>query len=291
MREFCFGNWQIVSAAECGGNLACVRWCGHDIMHGFSDISQWAKAPAIYGFPVLFPPNRIADGVFRFRNKTYRLPLNEPERSNHLHGIALSEKWQETHVSRNGFEIFWEFNKNSPAYINYPFDCKLVVSYTFSGNSFIQKLCVENNSALPMPCAAGFHSSFNAPERFLIHGTGKRIELLPPYYRASGREIDWTENAFSPNKWCSPPDLRQSGHFKMDETHSAELDHRDFQIRYTVDEKFNHWMVWKPEQENGFLCIEPMNIKVGTFENDPDSLPALEPGECMNFISRVEIIC
>ena len=77
----------------------------------------------------------------------------------------------------------------------------------------------------------------------------------------------------------------------MDETHSAELDYRNFQVRYTVDEKFNYWMVWKPEQENSFLCLEPMNIRVGTVENDPRSLPILKPGEYRDFVSHVEIIC
>ena len=70
----------------------------------------------------------------------------------------------------------------------------------------------------------------------------------------------------------------------------AYLDYGDFQVRYTADEKFDHWMVWRPEFDTTFLCIEPMNIKIGTFENHPELLPVLNRGESMTFTSSVEII-
>jgi galactose mutarotase-like enzyme len=57
-----------------------------------------------------------------------------------------------------------------------------------------------------------------------------------------------------------------------------------------VDEKFDHWMVWRPEFDTSFVCVEPMNIRIGTFENAPDTLPVLAAGESVTFSSSVEII-
>lgn len=49
-------------------------------------------------------------------------------------------------------------------------------------------------------------------------------------------------------------------------------------------------MVRRPEQKKRFLCIEPMNIKVGCFKNTPERLPVLAPGARRNFISRITVI-
>ena len=290
MKDHAFGNWQVISAAECGGNLACVRWCGHDIMHGFSHISQWQDAPTNYGFPVLFPPNRIADGTFCFMGKTYHLPINEPERGNHLHGIALREAWEYGECGGDSVNMFLEFNDASPMYAGFPFDCKLSVTYTFTGDSMIQDLAIENKSDSVMPCAVGFHSAFSIPETVFIHGKGKRIETVPPRYLVSGREIEWQEDGFQPNRRIVPEDIWPFGHFRMDAQRLAELDYGDFKVEYHLDDQFDHWMVWRPEQAKHFLCIEPMNIRVGCFENTPEKLPVLAPGARRNFISRITVI-
>ena len=291
MREFVCGGWKISAAAECGGNLACVRWQGRDIMRGFVNAGQWQTAPTDYGFPILFPPNRIADGVFRFRNREYRLPVNEIDRHNHLHGIALREKWKFGECGADSVNMFLEFGKNSPWYADYPCDCKLAVTYTLTERVLTQELQIENRADTVIPCALGVHSAFAAPEKVLVHGRNGRIEILPPRYLASGREVNWLPDGFSPGKWCMPDKVYPFGHFRMDETHLAELDCGDFKLEYVTDEKFDHWMVWRPENDTSFLCIEPMNIRVGCFENTPELLPFLEPGESRKFTSRIKIIC
>ncbi len=290
MKEFVFGRWQVTAAPECGGNLAQVKFENTDIMRGFTDISEWQQTPTNYGFAVLFPPNRIDGGKFTFNGKQYHLPVNEAERGNHLHGIALREEWLLDEVTDNSLSMSWVFDKNSPMYSGYPFDCKLSVTYTFTENLLLQKFTAENLSKEIIPCALGFHTAFAVPESLCVQGRGGRIELLPPRYLVSGREIDWLDG-FEPNKWCSPKKIWPFGHFRMDPSaRQADLDYGSFKLRYTVDEKFDHWMVWRPEFDTSFVCIEPMNIKIGTFENHPELLPVLSPGESMTFSSSVEII-
>ena len=290
MRELVFGNWNVTAAPECGGNLSQVKYNGVDIMRGYTEISQWLKTPTNFGFAVLFPPNRIDGGKFTFNGKNYQLPVNEPARGNHLHGIALREKWVLDEVTENSLSMSWIFDKKNPMYNEYPFDCILRVTYTFAEKELIQEFTVENKSTDVIPCALGFHTAFSAPARLQVTGQGGRFELLPPRYLMSGREISWLDG-FEPNKWCDPVQIWPFGHFRMDESNRiAELDYGNFFIRYTVDKKFNHWMVWRPEFDTSFVCVEPMNIRIGTFENAPDALPVLQVGESISFTSKIEII-
>ena len=48
---------------------------------------EFLRHPHVYGVPILFPPNRIADGRFRFDGREYRFPITRPEENNYHHGI------------------------------------------------------------------------------------------------------------------------------------------------------------------------------------------------------------
>ena len=289
MKSFSFGNWQVTASPECGGNLSEVYWQGNAVMRCFTDTANWESAPTNYGFAVLFPPNRIDDGKFSFEGKQYQLPVNEPERGNHLHGIALREKWQLTAWDENSLTMEFIFDENNSMYAGCPFKCKLSVRYIFAENSFEQHFGVENLSGKNMPCALGFHSAFAMPQKMRVHGADGRVELLPPRYLASGRVIPWS-CGFTPGEWCDPSKVSEFGHFSASGKPLAEFEHGSFTVRYMPDEKFSWWMLWRKIDEFDYICAEPMNIKIGTFENAPEELPTVRPGETELFCSTVEII-
>lgn len=58
-----------------------------DFRRAYLDYCQTGKN--LYGIPLLFPGNRTKMGEFQFDGKMYRLPLNEPERGNHIHGLMF----------------------------------------------------------------------------------------------------------------------------------------------------------------------------------------------------------
>ena len=289
MKEHIFGAWQVVSAPEFGGNLSCVRWNGYDIMRRFSTADEWKAAPTNYGFAVLFPPNRIDAGKFEFDGKSCFLPVNEPDRNTHLHGVALREEWQLTQTGSDTLTMQYLFDEENSMYQGFPFKCRLSVSYTFEERALIQTFEVENLSQVRMPCALGFHTAFAIPQRVNVHGDGGHIELPPPRYLASGRVIPWLDG-FEPDVWCDPVSVWPFGHLKTTAVPLAELEYKDFSLRYLPDSKFGYWMVWRKVDEFDYLCIEPMNIKIGTFENAPALLPVLEAGKSEKFISKIEII-
>ena len=288
MTDFNFGSWQVSAAPACGGNLSKVCWRGNDIMRAFYDVKEWEAAPTNYGFAVLFPPNRIDNGVFDFEGKRYSLPVNEAVRGNHLHGIALREAWELTEVTDNSLCMQFIYDERHSMFSGFPFKCKMSVVYTFSENSLEQRFIVENLSETNMPCALGFHSAFAMPKKLNVHGVGERIELLPPRYLATGRNVPWTDG-FEPNVQCNPAEVWPFGHLKAAEEPSAELEYDNFSVKYLPDRKFGYFMVWRKDDEFDYICVEPMNIKIGTFENAPETLPVLRAGEKECFVSKVEI--
>ena len=289
MKSFEFGDWQVTVAPECGGNLSCVKFRGRDIMRPFNTFEEWKKAPTNYGFATLFPPNRIDAGKFQFDGREYSLPVNEPLRGNHVHGVALREKWQLTAFDDNSLTMEFLFDEKISTYAGFSFKCKLCVKYVFHGNTFEQYFSVENLSDRRMPCGLGFHSAFAIPRQMCVHGSGKRVELAPPRYLASGNMVDW-DCGFAPEEWCDPSKIEEFGHLKASDIPLAEFDHGDFMVKYMPDKKFGYWMVWRHIEEFDYICAEPMNIKVGTFENAPETLPSVMPGEKEIFQSKVEVI-
>lgn len=90
------GNWLAEIAVSAGANLCRLfhKPTGLDILRTPESIEDLHENPEMYGIPILFPPNRIADGRFNWQGRQYSFEINEPERNNHLHGLILGKPWQ-----------------------------------------------------------------------------------------------------------------------------------------------------------------------------------------------------
>lgn len=290
METFQFGHWQVTAAPECGGNLASLRWRDLQITRSFASPEEWQEPRTAYGFPVLFPPNRIADGRFTLAGREYRLPVNEPLRGNHLHGIPCVRCWEMGEVTASGLTMLWQYTPEDPCYRDYPFDCTLALNYTFLEKEMIQTLTIRNTGTRTMPCALGFHSAFTAPERAMVTGTGKRLAApAENRFLPDGTEAEWPEN-FAPGKWFVPSEVTQYGHFRSGGEPLALLDHGGgLTVAYLPDPKFTWWILWRPAGDSSFLCAEPMNIPVNCHNSAPAELPLLAPGRSVCYRSSVQI--
>src|SRR5699024_265600 len=77
--EFSKGDYTALLVPEVGANLvrlAHVR-LGAELLRtpAAGEIEAFRARPHVYGLPVLFPPNRIADGRYTFGGRTYRFPI------------------------------------------------------------------------------------------------------------------------------------------------------------------------------------------------------------------------
>lgn len=291
MQTFEFDNWKTTAAPECGGNLASLYWKDHKITRSFASLEEWTAPRACYGFPILFPPNRIEDGKFKLDAVEYSLPVNEEIRSNHLHGIPIERVWELRSVTQNSITMSWAYTEDDPCYQNYPFDCTLEVTYTFLEKEMIQDLVISNTGKLTMPCALGYHSAFIAPEKAFVSGTGKCLATeAENRFLPDGTETEWI-HGFAPNEWFAPKEVTKYGLFRTGGTAPrALLDYgNDFVLEYLPDEKFSWWLLWRPVKDSSYFCTEPMNIPVNCHNYSPADLPLLSPGEKVCYTSRLRI--
>ena len=55
---------------------------------------ELAELPAVFGMPLLLPPNRIRDGRFSAGGHDFRFPINEPATTCFLHGVLLGRPFK-----------------------------------------------------------------------------------------------------------------------------------------------------------------------------------------------------
>ena len=58
------GGYEANILPEIGGNLISLKKGDAELLHQYDTLESIAQKPTWYGLPVLFPPNRIEDGVF-----------------------------------------------------------------------------------------------------------------------------------------------------------------------------------------------------------------------------------
>lgn len=272
-------------APEFGGLLHRLVWRGHPLLHDFPSRDDWQAAPAIFGIPILFPPNRIEDGYFDFQRRCVRLPINEPEpRHNHLHGLALQAVWSTVAQTADAITLRLDYGPDSPEFADYPFPARLEMTYTLAPGRLTQTLAVTNLGDGDMPCALGCHTALVCPQRLRISSGSTCLDVPPPRHLPTGRTLDWHGDG-ADGAWFDPAPLRVSRHFRSVGAPLAELDYGAFRLTYRPDPQFTWWMLWKPSPECGFICPEPMNIPVNAHRNHLDTLPVTAAGHTTTFVS------
>ena len=77
--EFSKGDYTALVIPEIGANLVrlCHTGLGAEILRtpAADEIETFRRRPQVFGMPLLFPPNRIADGRYEFDGRTYRFPI------------------------------------------------------------------------------------------------------------------------------------------------------------------------------------------------------------------------
>ena len=262
--EFTCGDWKCLVAPEYGGNLFRLCWKEHDLLRFPDQVSRLKETPELYGIPVLFPPGRIDKGCFPFRGKTYFLPVNEPSRNVHLHGLALHRAWKLKEKDKNSFSLEMSYEACSPEFDGYPFPFSLKLRYVFSGSKLEQTLNVTNDGPEDMPCGAGFHTVFLNPSKICIPSRSY-WETPMPRLLGTGRRIPWGEG-FRMDRPFSIADLPHSYNVEAPEgIHSGRFAFDFCTLEYVADEKFRIWCVWAPDSECGFLAAEPYTNFSGAF--------------------------
>jgi aldose 1-epimerase len=145
--------------------------------------------PTRSGFPILFPfPNRIRNGRFDWKGKTYRLPVNDPANKNAIHGFAHVRPWRviSQGTSAGSAWITAEFHGAADApetLALWPADYRLRVTYRLLDRVLRVEADADNPDTKPLPLGLGYHpyfalKPFGGPKAFISVAAGKRWELI-----------------------------------------------------------------------------------------------------------------
>jgi aldose 1-epimerase len=298
------GRYEAAILPEFGGNMLVFR----DTENGYrflrepaeEEMEAFRAAPAVFGIPILYPPNRFDGGKFPWNGTTYMLPVNEEKTGNHLHGFVHTTPWTVedygTGAAESYVTVALRVDEKHAMYSYLPFKFTMKLRYTLSADGLAQQLIVKNDGPASMPCLIAFHTAINAPfapgstaEDCLVKLTvGERWEMsdrmLPTGTRLelTSQEAAMRDSGVNPyfdsldNHYTAVP---QNGRNRMELTDKKQ----DVTFVYDVGTSYKQWMIWNNNACGKFFCPEPQINLVNAPNSD---LPAeeiglfgLEPGE------------
>ena len=250
------------------------------------------QAPNVYGLPLLFPPNRIRDGVYTFQGRRYAFPINEPQRHNHIHG-ALSVS---PFLHRGNGVFSFRAGADAP-YLAFPHAFTVKREYSLDGGGLFHRVTFRNDSDGAFPLGTGVHAAWRLP--FVPGDDPADYSLQVP----AAREWALEEERKLPTGTAvgdSPLlDALRQGKMRPDIQPLSSLIQcspgnvilRGGAGRLIMDmEGYGFLMLWNGGGGQGFLCPEPQS-----WVNDAPNLPlpweetgmqVISPGQERSFSLR-----
>ncbi|MBB6730735.1 aldose 1-epimerase [Cohnella zeiphila] len=273
------------------------REAGAELLRAPASLGEYWRTPLLYGVPVLFPPNRIEDGIFSYNGRAYRFAVNDLATGNHAHGLVHDNRWEIVSLRREGdvASLITEFVsvRHPEVMAQFPHPFRLVMKLELKGAVLLQQLEIRNESDAAFPWGLGYHTAFRFPfgERSELRScslqapVGRKWELngrmLP-----TGELVDDARS--EPLRLGMPMDgvlLDDLFEAREGGPNEAVLTDREAGIRltYRADESFRHWVLHNGDGRGRYLCPEPYTCATNAFnlplEPAATGLQELRPGE------------
>ncbi|WP_334073045.1 MULTISPECIES: aldose 1-epimerase [Paenibacillus] len=290
------GKYEAAMVPSVGGNLLAFR----DTESGYrflrepaeGEMEDFKRNPGIYGIPVLFPPNRYQDGVFPWKGKEYRFPVNEEATGNHLHGFFHTVAWEVEDFGQTKLESYVTVkaavDEQHEAFRYLPFRFTVRLKYSLSEEGLSQHLFVHNQDEQEIPCLLAFHTAVNAPfapgseaQDYRVKLTvGKRWELDNRMLPTGGHQALTEEEKKLQGEGVYPFYAPMDNHYTaVPQNGRNRMELTDTKIGktlvYDVGTSYKQWMIWNNGATEGFFCPEPQINLVNAPNVD---LPAEEIG-------------
>ena len=283
--EFAKGDYTALLIPSVGANLVRLAntRLGVEILRtpAADEIETFKSRPQIFGLPILFPPNRIADGRYTFEGRTYQYPITIEKEQNYHHGILKGLPFVVSKIEEDEERIKIECRYYSnlfhdAIYRHFPhaFKCKII--FKLSAKGLKQEVTFSNRSETRMPVGVGFHTPICIPfaggeaadyamrvavgeqvelsERNLP--TGKKLPLSEQFARLRDGGLQVTE--------CAPIEAG----FTVREIpvdgepyRGAVVENKRTGVRvfYEVDDKTTYWTIWNNGGTVPYCCPEPQS--------------------------------
>lgn len=144
------------TVVEVGGGIRAYTVDGRDVLDPYP---VHAMCDGSHGAPLIPWPNRLADGAYRFDDVELRVPWNEPDKRNAIHGFLRWRSWRA--VERGDDRVVMGCLLH--AMPGYPFTLDVRVEYTVSEHDgLVVRTAATNVGDRPAPYACGQHPYLSA---------------------------------------------------------------------------------------------------------------------------------
>ena len=283
--EFSKGDYAALLVPDMGANLVRLADTrrGIEILRAPAgdEVEEFRRRPHVFGLPILFPPNRIADGQYTFDGRTYRFPITDAKGGHYHHGILKSQPFAVSKAWETADEVLVECRYYSNAgndaiFRDFPHEFKCKIVYRLTARGLEQEVMFANRSKEPMPVGVGFHTPMRIPfaggaagdyvmraavgERVELSErnipTGRKLPLSEKFARLRGAGLQVTD--------CDPIEAA----FTVRE---IEVDGKPFRgalvenlrtgVRtcYEVDGQTTCWTIWNNGGKVPYCCPEPQS--------------------------------
>ncbi|WP_290539889.1 aldose 1-epimerase [Alistipes sp.] len=314
--EFSKGDYTALLIPEMGANLVRLAntRLGVEILRtpGPGEIATFRGRPHVFGLPILFPPNRIADGRYLFEGRTYQYPITIERERNYHHGILKSEAFMVSKARETDREVMVECRYysnagNDAVFRHFPHEFKCKIVYRLMAEGLEQEVVFSNRSKTRMPLGVGFHTPLVIPfagggdaDYVMRLAVGEEIELgdrnLP-----TGRRLPLSERFAKLRReglrvtGCEPIEAG----FTLREIdvdgksfRGALVEHRPSGVRtfYEVDGQTTCWTLWNNGGQVPYCCPEPQTWTTNAPNAaDPaaEGFQSIAPGESWHALFRL----
>ncbi|HSD00858.1 MAG TPA: aldose 1-epimerase family protein [Gaiellales bacterium] len=268
-----------------GGGLRAYSVDGRDVLDGYP---AGEPSPSGRG-QVLIPwPNRLEDGIYEFDGRRHRVPVNEPERGNAIHGLVRDARWSVAEHEPHRVVVEHQLEPQP----GYPFALSIRIDYTLSPDGLRVCTTATNVGAHPCPYGAGAHpyltvGGATVDSAILRVPAGRVLRTDERGLPVGALAVDGTDHDFTQPRRIGRTRLDHAfTDLERDPDGLARAELQAFRasrgLTLWVDEAYAYLMVFTgdplPDVNRRSIAIEPMTCPPNAFRTG-DGVIRLEPGE------------
>lgn len=135
---------------EVGGGLRAYDVDGTAVLDGYAEHEM---VTAARGQPLIPWPNRLHGGSYTWDGIEHRVPMDEPDKGNALHGVCRFRSWSVVEASEAAVTMGLRLHPSPP----YPFSLDLQIRYELGPDGLLVETTTTNVGREDAPYAQGFH--------------------------------------------------------------------------------------------------------------------------------------
>lgn len=278
------GRYTALLAPTIGSNMIRLRDNKNSIeIFHFDSKAQMKfvkKEPLFFGLPTLYLPNRLSNGILKTSDATYRLPINEPKRNNHIHGFLHLREFKVIHKETTDnsaiIKTQYIYDNNDEFYEYLPIDFTAEITFTLTDNGLYYEFEITNNSYKMMPIGVATHTALQCPfsrkhnksDYALSIPVKNKCALNNRHLSSTLTDLDdydekYVTGTMEPLEHDIDDDMYalekfplQNGFYKGFELVHTESEHK---VCCEIGEEYGFMIVWNCGGTHRFVCAEPMS--------------------------------